>query len=73
MTELKGSTAIPRNAPINIMNGATLNSNLSAEEGTNAFKEFEIKRAYLGYSHQIADDFSAKVTFDVGKNEGGSS
>ncbi len=52
---------------------SNFNYDLSAEEGTNAFKEFEIKRAYLGYSHQIADDFSAKVTFDVGKNEGGSS
>ena len=33
MTELNGKTAIPKNAPIKIIKGATLNSNLSAEDG----------------------------------------
>lgn len=51
---------------------SNFNYDLSAEEGTQAFKEFEIKRAYLGYSHQMSDEFSAKVTFDVGSNDAGS-
>ena len=37
-----------------------------------AYKEFEVKRAYLGYGYKLADGFSAKVTFDVGKNSAGS-
>ena len=37
-----------------------------------AFKSFEVKRAYLGYGYKLADGFSAKVTFDVGKNSAGS-
>lgn len=36
------------------------------------FKEFEIKRSYLGYSYKFDDKFSAKITFDVGSNSGGS-
>ena len=36
------------------------------------FKEFKIKRSYIGYSYKFADDFSAKVTFDVGSNSAGS-
>lgn len=36
------------------------------------FKEFEVKRAYLGYSYKIDDQLSAKVTFDIGSNSGGS-
>ena len=31
-----------------------------------------MKRAYLGYGYKLADGFSAKVTFDVGKNSAGS-
>ena len=38
----------------------------------NAFSEFEVKRAYLGYGYKLADGFTAKVTFDVGKNSAGS-
>ena len=34
--------------------------------------EFELKRAYLGYSYKIDDNFSTKITFDVGNNESGS-
>ncbi len=37
------------------------------------YKEFEIKRSYLGYSYNFDDSFSTKVTFDVGKNSAGSS
>ena len=37
-----------------------------------AFKAFEVKRAYLGYGYKLSDGFSAKVTFDVGKNSAGS-
>lgn len=51
---------------------SNFNYDLSAEEGESALKAFEVKKAYLGYSHQIADDFTATVTFDVGKNDGGS-
>lgn len=36
-----------------------------AEEG-NSFKAFEVNRAYLGYGYTYNDEFSAKVTFDVG-------
>ena len=51
---------------------SNFNHDLSGEEIENGFKEFEVKRAYLGYAHQIDDNFSTKVTFDVGKNDGGS-
>ena len=34
--------------------------------------EFELKRAYLGYSYKIDDNFSTKITFDVGNNSSGS-
>lgn len=51
---------------------SNFNYDLSAEEGENAFKEFEIKRSYLGYSYKFDDTFSAKITFDVGSNDGGS-
>jgi len=37
-----------------------------------ASKGFEIKRAYLGYKYNLSDDFSTKITFDVGKNGAGS-
>ena len=48
---------------------SNFNYNLSTEEGETAFKEFEIKRAYLGYSYKIDEQFSTKITFDVGNNE----
>ena len=41
-------------------------------DAENAFSEFEVKRAYLGYGYKLADGFTAKVTFDVGKNSAGS-
>ena len=52
---------------------SNFNYDISAEENENAFKEFEIKRSYLGYSYQIDDNFSTKITFDVGNNNEGSS
>jgi len=48
------------------------NYDISAKENENAFKEFEIKRSYLGYLYKIDDNFSAKITFDVGANSSGS-
>ena len=51
---------------------SNFNYDLSAEEGEDAFKEFELKRSYLGYSYKIDESFSAKVTFDVGGNGAGS-
>ncbi|PKQ64983.1 hypothetical protein BZG02_03820 [Labilibaculum filiforme] len=33
---------------------------------------FEISRTYLGYDYNIAKDFKASITLDVGKNDGGS-
>ena len=51
---------------------SNFNYDMSAEEDENAFKEFELKRAYLGYSYKIDENFSTKITFDVGNNESGS-
>lgn len=31
---------------------------------------FEIQRAYFGYDYQISKEFSASITFDVGKDDG---
>jgi len=33
---------------------------------------FQIKRAYFGYKYNLSKAFTASVTFDIGKNEGGS-
>ena len=33
---------------------------------------FELQRAYLGYQYNFSDAISAKITFDVGSNSGGS-
>jgi hypothetical protein len=52
---------------------SNFNYDLSSEDSENAFKEFEIKRAYLGYSHDINENFSTKITYDIGSNSGGSS
>ena len=51
---------------------SNFNYDMSAEEGENAFKEFELKRAYLGYSYKIDENFSTKIIFDVGSNSAGS-
>jgi hypothetical protein len=49
---------------------SNFNYDLSAED--DAFKSFEIKRAYLGYSYKFDEKFSSKITFDVGNNNSGS-
>ncbi|MBE50678.1 MAG: hypothetical protein CMP51_03190 [Flavobacteriales bacterium] len=57
------------------------NFNFDLSEGTDGedllgtrdnYKEFEVKRAYLGYGYKIDDQFSAKITFDIGSNSAGS-
>ena len=52
---------------------SNFNYDLSTEDSENAFKEFEIKRAYLGYSHEINENFSTNITYDIGSNNSGSS
>ena len=49
---------------------SNFNYNLTTVEGETAFKEFEIKRAYLGYQYNFDDELSAKITFDVGVDDG---
>ena len=51
---------------------SNFNYDISSSDNS-TYKAFEVKRAYLGYGYQFADDFSAKITFDIGKNSGGSS
>jgi len=51
---------------------SNFNYAMSAEEDKNAFKAFEVKRSYLGYSQKIEDRFSTKIIFDVGNNSSGS-
>jgi len=51
---------------------SNFNYDMSAEEDENAFKEFEIKRSYLGYSYKMDERFSTKITFDIGSNSAGS-
>ena len=50
---------------------SNFNYDMSPEDGEDSFKEFELKKAYLGYSYKIDDKFSTKITFDVGNNTGG--
>ena len=49
---------------------SNFNYSLTTAEGETAFKEFEIKRAYLGYKYNFDDKLSAKITFDVGADDG---
>ena len=51
---------------------SNFNYDMSAEDSEDAFKEFELKRAYLGYGYTIDERFSTKITFDVGSNSSGS-
>ena len=46
------------------------NTDLSSESSKK--NSFEVKRVYLGYKFKIDDKISAKVTFDIGKNNAGS-
>ena len=48
---------------------SNFNYDLSAEETEDAFKAFEIKRAYLGYGYNFDDKLSATITFDVGADD----
>ena len=64
------STAQEGSASVQVF--SNFNYDMSAEEEEHAFKEFEIKRAYLGYSHAIDENFSTKITFDIGSNSAGS-
>ena len=52
---------------------SNFNYDMSAEDNAGAYKAFEIKRSYLGYSYNIDDKLSTKITFDVGNNSSGSS
>ncbi len=65
---------------VNAQNGSpsvkifsNFNYDMSAKDNADAFKAFEIKRSYLGYSYNIDDKLSTKITFDVGNNSSGSS
>lgn len=49
---------------------SNFNYDLSSED--DAFKAFEINRAYLGYGYNFENNFSTKITFDVGSNGSGS-
>ena len=49
---------------------SNFNYDLTTVEGETAFKEFEIKRAYLGYQYNFDTKLSAKITFDVGADDG---
>lgn len=49
------------------------NFNYNVSDEDNNFKAFEVTRAYLGYSHAFSEEFSTKITFDVGNNDAGSS
>ena len=51
---------------------SNFNYDMPTKDGEDGFKEFEIKRSYLGYSYKFDDNFSAKITFDVGSNDAGS-
>lgn len=51
---------------------SNFNYDMSTEEAEDGFKAFEIKRSYLGYAYTYNNEFSAKITFDVGSNDGGS-
>ncbi|MDA9357132.1 porin [Flavobacteriaceae bacterium] len=42
-------------------------------ENTTQESAFEIARVYLGYKYTFNDAFSAKITYDIGKNSSGSS
>lgn len=48
------------------------NYHYDMSSGEQKESSFEIKRAYLGYKYQMSKAFSASVTVDVGKSDGGS-
>ena len=42
------------------------NFNYNLSDKDNNFKAFEVNRAYLGYSYALSDEFTTKITFDIG-------
>jgi len=49
---------------------ANYNSNLGGNEQAGAVDEMEIKRAYLGYKSTLNENYSIKLTMDVGNSSG---
>jgi len=49
---------------------ANYNSNLGGTETVDAKESMNIKRAYLGYKSTLSEEFSMKVTMDVGNSSG---
>lgn len=49
---------------------ANYNSNLGGNEHVDAFEAMQIKRAYLGYKATLSENYSVKITMDVGENSG---
>ena len=48
------------------------NYHVDLTEDETQTSEFELKRAYLGYTYTFSKDISVKVNVDVGSNDGGS-
>ena len=48
------------------------NYNYDFSDDVTQTSAFELKRVYLGYKYKFNDNVSAKITYDVGKNDSGS-
>ena len=48
------------------------NYNYDFSEDVTQTSAFELDRVYLGYKYKFNDNVSAKITYDVGKNDAGS-
>ena len=48
------------------------NYHYDSTEDIRQVSAFELTRVYLGYKYKFDEKFSAKITYDVGKNDGGS-
>ena len=48
------------------------NYNYDFSEDVTQTSAFELNRVYLGYKYKFNDNVSAKITYDVGKNDAGS-
>jgi hypothetical protein len=49
------------------------NYNYDFTEGATRISAFELSRVYLGYKYSFNDNICAKITYDIGENEAGSS
>ena len=49
------------------------NYNYDFTEDVTKVSAFELSRVYLGYKYSFNENFSAKITYDIGKNSAGSS